>query len=74
VFLRECVLRGEGIGLMPSYSVRRDIKARRLRPLLTKFTTASLPLFAVHPGHRHLATKVRICVDFLVDWFERRSE
>ncbi len=74
VFLRECVLHGEGIGLMPSYSVRRDIKARRLRPLLTKFTTASLPLYAVHPGHRHLATKVRICVDFLVDWFERRSE
>jgi DNA-binding transcriptional LysR family regulator len=74
VFLRECVLHGEGIGLMPSYSVRKDIKARRLRPLLTKYTTASLPLYAVHPGHRHLATKVRICVDFLVDWFERRGE
>lgn len=74
VFLRECVLHGEGIGLMPSYSVRKDIKARRLRPLLTKYTTASLPLYAVHPGHRHLATKVRICVDFLVDWFGRRVE
>lgn len=74
VFLRECVLHGEGIGLMPSYSVRRDLKARRLRPLLTRYTTASLPLYAVHPGHRHLATKVRLCVDFLVDWFERRGE
>ncbi len=74
VFLRECVLHGEGIGLMPSYSVRKDIKARRLRPLLPKFATASLPLYAVHPGHRHLATKVRICVDFLVDWFDRRAE
>lgn len=74
VFLRECLLHGEGIGLMPSYSVRRDIKARRLRPLLTKYATASLPLYAVHPSHRHLATKVRICVDFLVDWFERRAE
>jgi len=74
VFLRECVLHGEGIGLMPSYSVRKDIKARRLRPLLTKYTTAALPLYAVHPGHRHLATKVRLCVDFLVDWFDRRGE
>lgn len=74
VFLRECVLHGEGIGLMPSYSVRKDIKARRLRPLLAKYTTASLPLYAVHPSQRHLATKVRICVDFLVDWFDRRSE
>jgi DNA-binding transcriptional LysR family regulator len=74
VFLRECVLHGEGIGLMPSYSVRKDIKARRLRPLLTKYTTGSLPLYAVHPGHRHLATKVRICIDFLVDWFDRRAE
>jgi DNA-binding transcriptional LysR family regulator len=74
VFLRECVLRGEGIGLMPSYSVRNDIKARRLRPLLAKFATASLPLYAVHPSHRHLTTKVRICVDFLVDWFDRYAE
>jgi DNA-binding transcriptional LysR family regulator len=74
VFLRECVLRGEGIGLMPSYSVRNDIKARRLRPLLAKFATASLPLYAVHPSHRHLTTKVRICVDFLVDWFDRCAE
>jgi DNA-binding transcriptional LysR family regulator len=74
VFLRECVLHGEGIGLMPSYSVRKDIKARRLRPLLTKYTTASLPLYVVHPSHRHLATKVRICVDFLVDWFDRRAD
>ena len=74
VFLRECVLHGEGIGLMPSYSVRKDIKARRLRPLLTKYNAAVLPLYAVHPSHRHLATKVRICVDFLVDWFKRRGE
>jgi DNA-binding transcriptional LysR family regulator len=74
VFLRECVLHGEGIGLMPSYSVSRDIKAKRLRPLLTKHTTASLPLYVVYLGHRHLATKVRIWVDFLVAWFDGRPE
>jgi DNA-binding transcriptional LysR family regulator len=74
VFLRECVLRGEGIGLMPSYSVRRDLKEGRLRPLLTGYKTASLPLYVVHPGNRHLTTKVRICVDFLVDWFGRPDQ
>jgi DNA-binding transcriptional LysR family regulator len=74
VFLRECVLRGEGIGMMPSYSVGKDIKARRLQPLLTKYATASLPLYAVHLGHRHLAAKVRICVDFLAAWFDHRAE
>jgi DNA-binding transcriptional LysR family regulator len=74
VFLRECVLQGEGIGLMPSYSVAKDIKAGRLQPLLPKYATTSLPLYAVHLGHRHLAAKVRICVDFLAAWFDRRAE
>jgi DNA-binding transcriptional LysR family regulator len=49
-------------------------RSHRLRPLFKKYATSSLPLYAVHPSHRHLATKVRICVDFLVDWFDRRAE
>jgi DNA-binding transcriptional LysR family regulator len=69
VFLRECVLRGEGIGLLPSFSVRREIKNRRLRPILTNYETMQLPLYAVFPHSRHLATKVRLCIDFLADWF-----
>lgn len=73
VFLRECVLHGEGIALMPSYSVETDIKAKRLKPLLAKYPTTSLPLYVVHPSHRHLTTKIRLCVDFLVDWFGGRN-
>jgi len=73
VFLRECVLHGEGIALMPSYSVETDIKAKRLKPLLAKYPTTSLPLYVVHPSHRHLTTKIRLCVDFLADWFARRA-
>jgi DNA-binding transcriptional LysR family regulator len=72
VFLRECVLRGDGIGLMPSYSVRREIKKGILRPLLTRYKSAELPLYAVYPDSRHLTAKVRLCIDFLVDWFGRK--
>lgn len=72
VFLRECVLRGAGIGLMPSYSVKKDIRSRSLVPVLTKYRTASLPLYVVYPGRRHQAVKIRICIDALVEWFGRR--
>jgi DNA-binding transcriptional LysR family regulator len=74
VFLRECVLRGEGIGLLPSFSVRREIKSRRLRPILTNYESMQLPLYAVFPHSRHLATKVRLCIDFLADWFGHHFE
>jgi DNA-binding transcriptional LysR family regulator len=73
VFLRECVLKGEGIGLMPSYSVRRDIKKGTLRPVLAGYKAPTLSLFLVYPARQHLATKVRLCIDFLSDWFRRRS-
>lgn len=69
VFLRECILRGEGIGFMPSYSVRGDLKCKSLVRLLTKYVTPTLPLYVVYPGGRHLTAKVRMCIDFLVEWF-----
>ena len=71
VFLRECVLRGDGKGLMPSYSVRRDINKGCLRPLLTNFRTRNCPLHVVYAPTRHPTTRIRLCIDFLADWFGR---
>lgn len=74
LFLRECILRGEGIALLPSYSVKADLKAKRLRRLLTKYQTNTRPLYVVYPGGRHITTKVRICIDLLVDWFRQKGD
>jgi DNA-binding transcriptional LysR family regulator len=73
VFLRECLLRGSGIALMPSYSVRRDIEAGRLVPILEQYNMVRLPLFAVYPHRGQLASKVRLCIDFLTQWFKAQS-
>jgi len=73
VFLRECVLRGDGIGLLPSYSVRKDLARGLLKPILTGYKTPELPLFIVYPARQHLAMKVRLCIDFLTDWIRRLS-
>jgi DNA-binding transcriptional LysR family regulator len=74
VFIRECVLRGDGIALLPSYSVRKDIRKGLLRPILTGYRMPELPLFVVYPARQHLATKVRLCIDFLTDWVARLPE
>jgi DNA-binding transcriptional LysR family regulator len=71
VFLRECVLRGDGIGLLPSYSVRKDLAKGLLKPILAGYKLPELPLFIVYPARQHLATKVRLCIDFLTDWIRR---
>src|SRR5262249_4382926 len=68
VFIRECVLRGRGIALLPSYSVRREIAKGLLQPILTGYTMPELPLFVVYPARQHLATKVRLCIDYLAEW------
>lgn len=74
LFLRECLLRGDGIALLPSYAVRADFKSKRLRPLLTSYKTTSRQLYVVYPGARHVTTKVRICIDLLVEWFKNKSD
>jgi DNA-binding transcriptional LysR family regulator len=63
--IREALLGGMGIGLVPDFVVSEDVCAGRLLPLLEGFEPSGYGLFAVCPPSRYAARKTRAFVDFL---------
>lgn len=68
--LREVVLRGLGIGLLPAFLVDADLQAGRLRAVLTDYVSEDADVYLIYPHSRHLSPKVRVFVDFLADRFK----
>lgn len=60
-----------GLGLVqgPSFVAGDRIRAGQLAPVLGAYEPAPLALWAVYTTGRHLAAKVRVMVDFLIERF-----
>jgi DNA-binding transcriptional LysR family regulator len=61
---------GLGIARVPSFMAGPRIRVGTLRPLLRAFEDKPLGIHVLYPPNRHLATKVRVFVDFLVERFQ----
>lgn len=66
-----CSVAEQGLGVVhgPSFVLGPLVQAGRLRSILSDYPSDELDLSAVFPSNRHLSTKVRIFVDFLVQRF-----
>lgn len=62
---------GNGIALAPDFVAHAHLAAGRLRAVLTAHATAPRGIYAVYPHRRHLALRLRVLIDFLVDRFAR---
>lgn len=69
VALRAPVLAGVGLTLTPTFIVGDELRAGRLRRVLTDWECPAYSLFALYPPSRHLAPKVRAFVDFVAESF-----
>lgn len=65
---------GLGVARTPLFAVRHALEAGRLEILLEDYELRNLTVHAVYPHRRHLSAKVRVFVDFMVQWFERRRK
>lgn len=59
--------RGWGISRLLSYQIAPDLALGRLRAVLVGFETPAIPIHVVHQEGRMASSKVRACVDFLVE-------
>jgi DNA-binding transcriptional LysR family regulator len=68
-FLRHVALDNQGVILVPKWIVRDEIGSGQLLSLLDEYPLepVSTPIHAVFAHNRHLAPKVRVFVDFLVE-------
>ena len=71
--LREAVVAGLGISQATWWLVRKDLEAGLVIPVLTAFERPGRPVSVLYPANRHLSTKVRVFVDFLVEITQRET-
>jgi DNA-binding transcriptional LysR family regulator len=66
--IREAVLAGLGIALLPDWLIRDDILSGQLLRVLPNWRAKDLPIHVVYAAHRALPVRVRSFVDFAVDY------
>jgi len=67
--VREAVITGVGLALVPSWVFGTDLASGRVRAVLQRFQAEQVPIHAVYPSRRNLAPRTRAVIDFLLDEF-----
>ena len=62
---------GLGFAILPDFIAAPDIETGELVPVLDDRMPKGGGIFAVYPHRRYLPAKVRVFVDFLVQWFKK---
>ena len=65
VALRELLLAGHGLAVMPLAWVHKDLAAQRLQTVLADYAPDALEVHALYPSARFVPTKLRAIVNFL---------
>jgi DNA-binding transcriptional LysR family regulator len=71
---RAAALSGLGYAILPDFIAEPEIASGRLVTFLNDRTFSGGGIFAVYPHRRYLPAKVRVFVDFLVQWFKAPRE
>lgn len=64
---RSMAVSGLGITRIPSFCCQNELRTGSLVPILKEYEFNDLGVYAIYPHRRHLSTKVRAFVDFLVE-------
>jgi DNA-binding transcriptional LysR family regulator len=67
--VREAVIAGAGIAVIPVWMFTDEITTGRVRIILHEFEPSALPIHAVYPSRRQVSAKVRAMIDFLAHAF-----
>jgi DNA-binding transcriptional LysR family regulator len=69
IAIAEAVAAGVGIAALPDIIAESYVASGKLAPIMTRYTLPAVGIFAVRPPGQHLARKVRVLIDLLVDRF-----
>lgn len=68
--VRQWAIDGHGIILRSTWDIRREIEAGVLMPVLPQYFQPA-DVWAVYPSRLSVSAKVKVCVEFLEQWFEQ---
>jgi len=69
--LRDAMLSGHGIAVMPLVFIQKELSRGVAIPVLQEFTATPLPVNAVYPSGRFVSAKVRTFIDYLQERLPR---
>ncbi len=72
--VRAAAVAGLGFATMPDFIARPALDDGTLVSVLDEFIPSGGGIFAVYPHRRYLPAKVRVFVDFLVQWFKAKEK
>ena len=64
--LSQAVLGGLGVGLLPTFIIGQALQNGRLQAVLSEYIPVERHVYAMYLPTRHLPSKVRVFIDFLV--------
>ena len=64
-------LEHQGIILQPTFLVGKDLQSKALVEVLPQYRSIELGIYAVYSSRKHISPKIRLLIDFLVDWFKK---
>lgn len=70
VALREIVLEGAGVSVLPSFCVREDLDSGRLVRILSDYSMPPSNIIAVYPHHKYVTQKVKTFTAFIKNRFK----
>lgn len=65
--VRQAVLSGAGIGLLPEFLIKDDLQTGALQPLLAEYEPSPELIYIVYPQRQYVATKVRYFIEFCAE-------
>jgi DNA-binding transcriptional LysR family regulator len=69
IAIAEAIAAGIGIGALPVVIAESFASPGRLTPIMTRYKLPEVGIFVARPPGRHLARKIRVLIDLLVDKF-----
>lgn len=70
IFLMEMIKQGLGIGLIPEFVCKESIKDGSVISLLGDHIKPKLTLYALYPARNFVPPKLKLCIEFLENWFK----
>ncbi|WP_137387691.1 LysR family transcriptional regulator [Rhodoligotrophos defluvii] len=71
--VRDALLAGFGLSLIPRIYVEKDIAEGRLTTVLDDWTPVETSIYVVYPSRQYVLPKVRAFVDFLIDEMQEEA-
>ncbi len=64
--LKNLALAGLGLVYLPSFTVKNELKDKKLIPVLTDYQVPKLNIYAVYPSNQFLSNKAKLFMEFLM--------